>query len=181
MNEKLDQSIKSHNTIDLNQSESRLNNSSFSIISTNTIRRKNVYNLKENLNFEEDSNTKFQLFLNSYSPIKNILFFLDSKNNVWELVKRTDLNKFNIYENVENLRSVARMKENLSISNRSRFICTTPKSKSFLIDADDSPKSKLLNIKIKHNDISFNSQSELDISRINDLNFSNFIRDINNE
>jgi hypothetical protein len=181
MTEKLDQSVKSHNTIDLNESESKLNYSSFSIISTNTIKRKNVYNLKENLKFDEDSNSKFQIFLNSYSPIKNILFFLDSKNNVWELVKRTDLNHFNIYENVDNIRSIAGIKENLSVTNRSRFLCITPKSKSFCIDADDSPKSKLLNIKIKNNDISFNSQSELDISRINDLNFSNFIRDINNE
>jgi hypothetical protein len=157
---------------------SHLNNSSFSIISTNTIKRK--CNLKEKFNLEGEIFNKFQDFLNSYTPSKNILFLVDTHNNLWELIKRADIHPNNITNNMENLISVISIiKDYGTYSNRSRLQYATPKSNYFGMEQDDSPKSRLINIEIKENEISFNKESELDISKLTDLNFSNLIRDIN--
>jgi hypothetical protein len=121
--------------------------------------------IKEKFNFDTNF-SKFQDFLNSYSSNKNILLFIDSKNNFWELVKRNDLNINIINSNCENIISISNaLKSNV-------FICD---------DQLDSPKSKLLNIEIKDNcdDKSSLNGSELDISKVTDFNLSHFIRDMN--
>jgi hypothetical protein len=175
MKQKLEQSNAS---INLNESYSHLNNSSFSIISTNTIKRK--YNVKDHFHLDGETHTKFQEFMSHCSPSKNILFFLDSFNNIWELIKRIDLEANTLLGNSENIVSVTSIiKENIVISNRSKLNWITPKSKFCIIDHEESPRSKLLNIEIKDNEISFNRESELDISKITDMNFSHIIRDIN--
>jgi len=136
--------------------------------------------LKERFNLEGETYIKLQDFLNSYTPSKNLLFLLDSKNNFWELVKRVDINKNNIINNTDNLISITSiLKENCTLSNRSRMQCTYPKSKFFCIEREDSPRSKLINIEIKDNEISFNKESELEISKITDLNISNLMKDLN--
>ena len=57
----------------------------------------NNYNLKDNYLINEN----FSLFINKINMKKDILFLIDGKNNVWELVKRGDLTKEQIekYEN----------------------------------------------------------------------------------
>ncbi len=116
--------------------------------------------------------TKFQEFLNSYKPNKNILIMLDSKNNFWELVKRQDLTSNILLGNFENLLSITSMKNIGFNSNRSG----AGLNKFFCLDPEDSPKSKLLNIEIKENE---GNISELDMSKLTELNFSNLIKDMN--
>lgn len=135
-----------------------LNNSIISDRSATNQPHQKKYNLKEKFNFDANMK-KFQDFLISYNPSKNILLFVDSKNNFWELIKRNDLNMTVLNNNSENI-----------ISATSGMF-----TNKFLIDHadDDSPKSKLFNIEIK--DYSLNN-SELDISKVTDYNF---LRDLN--
>jgi hypothetical protein len=144
-----------------------LNNSVMSNRSANTMNKK--YNLKEKFTMDYNM-TKFQEFLNFYNSSKNILVFVDSKNNFWEIVKRNDLN-MNIFlnNNCENIVSIAsgQINTNNNEFNSNRFIN---------IDGEDSPKSKFYNLEIK--DRSLNN-SEMDISRMTDFNISHFIRDMN--
>ena len=87
-----------------------------------------------------------------------------------------DINKNNIINNTDNLVSITSiLKDNSTLSNRSRLQCTTPKSKLFCMEREDSPRSRLINIEIKDNEISFSKESELDISKITDLNISNLM------
>jgi len=125
---------------------------------------KKKYNLKENLNFENNM-SKFQEFLNSYIINKNILIFIDSRNNLWELVKRTDLNMNILNNNCENL---------VSIISRAKIHGSVDLNR-------ESPKSKLINIEIKdhYDDISSLNGSELDISKVTDFNLSHLIVDMN--
>ena len=60
-------------------------------------KKNNNYNLKDNYLINEN----FSLFINKINMKKDILFLIDGKNNVWELVKRGDLTKEQIekYEN----------------------------------------------------------------------------------
>jgi len=125
---------------------------------------KKKYNLKENLNFENNM-SKFQEFLNSYIINKNILIFIDSRNNLWELVKRTDLNMNILNNNCENL---------VSIISRTKIHESVELNR-------ESPKSKLINIEIKdhYDNISSLNGSELDISKVTDFNLSHLIVDMN--
>jgi hypothetical protein len=136
LKEKLD-----HSTISLN--ESALNTSILSNVSTHTIKKK--YNIRENI--DTKSCTKFQEFLESFNENKNLLLFVDGGFNMWELVKRNDLNVHNLL-NYENITSILN------------------KNKYFIED-------KLLNIEIKENDEG-KSVMDLDISKVTDLNISQF-------
>jgi hypothetical protein len=117
--------------------------------------------MKERINFE--NMTRFQEFLNTYIPNKNVLLFLDSKNSFWELVKRTDLTINYLINNVDNILSVTSGID-------------TKQYNSNNVEGEESPISKFYNLEIK--DRSCNN-SDLDISRMTDLNISHFIRDIN--
>jgi hypothetical protein len=145
-----------------------LNNSVLSCtsnISSTSINKK--YNLKEKFTLDYNM-TKFQDFLNAYIPSKNLLLFVDSKNNFWEIVRRYDLDSRGLSSGVEGIMSVT------SLTNAgNEFYNATNRSK---LDLEDSPKSKFYNLEIK--DRSMNN-SELDISRNLDFNISNFIREIN--
>lgn len=140
-----------------------LNNSVISHRSSTTVKKK--FNLKDKFVFDSNM-SKFHDFLNCFNPSKNILLFVDSKNNFWELVKRNDLTLNIVMNNCENIMSVT------SGLKTNKFVCG---------DAEDSPKSKLLNIEIKDNfdDRSSLNNSELDISKVTDFNLSHFIRDMN--
>jgi hypothetical protein len=147
---------KSKLTERLNESFSSLNdsgvfnNSILSNLSTNTIKKK--YNLKDNM--DNKNLTKFQEFLIQYSENKNLLLLVDSKNTVWELVKRTDISVSNIV-NGDNI---------VSIVNKLKDVYNV--------------EEKLLNIEIKDN-YDNRSISELDISKVTDLNISNLLRETN--
>ncbi len=144
-----------------------LNNSVLSYtsnVSATSINKK--YNLKEKFTLDYNM-TKFQDFLNMYAPSKNILLFVDSRNNFWEIVRRTDLDSRGLSSGVDGIMSVTYLTGNdfnHNHNNNSRM------------DLEDSPKSKFYNLEIK--DRSMNN-SELDISRNLDFNISNFIREIN--
>lgn len=142
--------------------ESDLNNS---IISTQSIGKvKSKYNLKEKM--DNANLTKFQEFLNTYNHNKNILLLVDSKNTIWELVKRSDLNINNIstMDNITSLVSISYNKdENSENANKNNL-----------------PDDKLLNIEIKdYEDKSF-INSDMDISKVTDFNISALIRDTQN-
>jgi hypothetical protein len=165
MKEKLEQSHRSissnkskYHSANLNES-SILNSSAISGNCSNTIKKK--YNMKERINFE--NMTKFQEFLNVYNPNKNVLLFLDSKNSFWELVKRNDLSINYLISNVDNIISVTSGLDAKQYNSNNIY-------------GEESPKSKFYNLEIK--DRSCNN-SDLDISRMTDLNISHFIRDIN--
>jgi hypothetical protein len=143
-----------------------MNNSYISNISSNTVKKK--YNLKEKFNLDSNM-TKFQEFLNSYNATKNILLFVDSKNNFWEILKRNDLSMNIFMNNYDNITSItSKINANYNLNNK------------FLnIDMDDHSDMKFDNLEIKEDNRSLNN-SELDISRVTDCNnFSHFIRDMN--
>ena len=140
LKEKLD------NSMSLN--ESSLNNSIISNMSTNTIKKK--YNVRDNL--EMNGLTKFQEFLESFVETKNLLFLVDSSNNIWELVRRNDLTVHSL-TNSDHLRSVIhKYRDNYDVG------------------------EKLLNIEIKDIDDG-KSFNDLDISKVTDLNISQILRD----
>lgn len=132
---------------------------------------------------EAETLTKFQEFLSSYLPSKNILFLIDSNHNIWELVKRIDLQSnslINNYDKYPSVRSIIKQNYEFSNTNKlNRKSSNFSKSKFILIDDEDTPRSKLLNIEIKEDEMSFNRESELDISKVTDMNLSHLIRDIN--
>jgi hypothetical protein len=140
LKEKLD------NSMSLN--ESSLNNSILSNMSTNTIKKK--YNIRDNL--ESNGLTKFQEFLESFIETKNLIFLVDSFNNIWELVRRNDLTIYTL-TNSDNLKSVTH-------KNRDNY------------DVGE----KLLNIEIKEIDDG-KSFNDLDISKVTDLNISHLLHD----
>jgi hypothetical protein len=135
LKEKLDCSI-------LSQNESCLNTSILSNISTNTIKKK--YNIRENIDLK--CCTRFQDFLESFNENKNLLLFVDGGLNIWELVRRNDLN-MNCLKSYDNITSILN------------------KDKYFV--------DKLLNIEIKENEEG-KSVMDLDISKVTDLNISQF-------
>ncbi len=137
-----------------------LNSSFISNRSSNNNVKKKI-NLKDKFNF--DSN-KLQDFLNLYSFNKNVLLFVDSKNNIWEIIKRKDL-CINSIGNCENISSVI-----------SGFVSNYQGDG----DSECSGINKFGNLEIKDNfeDKSLNG-SELDISKVTDFNLSHYIRDMN--
>ncbi len=64
-----------------------LNSSIASSLSKGRIKTK--YNLTEKI--DNKNLTKFQEFLSTYNQNKNVLLLVDSKNNIWEFVRRPDL------------------------------------------------------------------------------------------
>ena len=130
MKEKLNQSIYSSNNNNLNNSfisnnssiihnnnnisyisgNSSLNNSiiSASSSSINSSHRNSRFYGRKKFNIKDrfciDDN--FTEFLSSYNQYKDILFFIDSNENVWELVKRVDLNINNISNYNSNVKSI---------------------------------------------------------------------------
>lgn len=143
-------------------------NSSFVSHRSNTSINKK-YNLKDNFNFDQNSMTKFQEFLNSYNSSKNVLLFSDSKNNYWEIVRRPDITSNTLLNKSENIVSVV---SGMYLQN-SELLKSGNKSKNY--DNDEYlNQSKFYNIEIKDRSL---NQSELDISKFTDLNMSFCIRD----
>lgn len=94
-----------------NVNESSLNSSIISGISTATVRKK--FNIKDRFTFDDNLTD----FLSNYNQYKNILFLIDNKGNVWELVKRIDLTMNNIINNPSNMKSIVfceKIQDNLS-------------------------------------------------------------------
>lgn len=94
-----------------NINESSLNSSIISGISTATVRKK--FNIKDRFTFDDNLTD----FLSNYNQYKNILFLIDNKGNVWELVKRIDLTMNNIINNPSNMKSIVfceKIQDNLS-------------------------------------------------------------------
>jgi len=127
------------------------------------------YNLREKM--DNKNLTKFQEFLNTYNHNRNILLLVDSKNTIWELVKRPDLSISNLstMENISSLNSINKKDENI-ISNNNYY----SNNNSNFVD------EKLLNIEIKENEDRSFINSELDISKVTDFNISALIRDTQN-
>jgi hypothetical protein len=161
MMEKIQQSIRDRDR-DQSLNESSILDQSFtSNISTQTVKKK--LNLKEK--FENKNLIKFQEFLSSYKHNKQLLLLVDNKNCVWELVKRNDLNIYSLARENENLISI-----------------TSALYQTNLLNIEDSPKSKLLNIEIKDNyDNRSLNNSELDISKVSEFNISHYIRETCND
>lgn len=150
LKETLEQSYRSMNNSIIDDTSS-VNNSLISNVSSNNMRKNCKYNLKEK--FSDMNMAKLKDFLNSYNPSKNILLFVDSKNNIWELIKRNDLNLNILNYHCENI-----------ISATSGLFT----NKFLNEDGEDSQISKFLNIEIKENSL---NNSELDISKMTDFNF----------
>ncbi len=131
MKEKLNQSIYSSNNNNLNNSfisnnssiiqnnnnnisyisgNSSLNNSiiSASSSSINSSHRNSRFYGRKKFNIKDrfciDDN--FTEFLSSYNQYKDILFLIDNNENVWELVKRVDLNINNISNYNSSVKSI---------------------------------------------------------------------------
>lgn len=147
----------------LNESD-YLNNSIASAKSKGRIKSK--YNLKEKM--DNKNLTKFQEFLNTYNQNKNILLLVDSKNTVWELVKRPDLSIASL-STVENITSIG---SGINLNKDENY--NSNNNTSNIVD------EKLLNIEIKENEDKSFVNSELDISKVTDFNISALIRDTQN-
>ncbi len=130
MKEKLNQSIYSSNNnlnnsfISNNSSVIHNNNNNISYISGNSSlnnsiisassssinsshRNSNFYGRKKfNIKDRFCIDDNFTDFLSSYNQYKNILFLIDNNDNVWELVKRIDLNINTISNYNSNVKSV---------------------------------------------------------------------------
>lgn len=94
-----------------NVNDSSLNISIISGISTAKVRKK--FNIKDRFTFDDNLTD----FLSNYNQYKNILFLIDNKGNVWELVKRIDLTMNNIINNPTNMKSIVfceKINDNLS-------------------------------------------------------------------
>ncbi len=117
----------------------------------------NKINLKENLEDNKESLKNFEKLLNDYDPdSKDILLFIDNKNNIWELIKRNDLK-------IETL-------------NSSHELVSYNK---LIMDLRNDKRLMEENILDIHNS-SFNN-SDLDISKGSDCNLSNIVKEtINN-
>ena len=83
-----------------NLNESSLNCSVISCVSQTNVRRK--FNIKDKFILEDNLTD----FLNNYNQYKNILFLVDNKGNIWELIKRIDLNTHIITNNPSSLKSL---------------------------------------------------------------------------
>ena len=166
----LENSFSNYNHANL-MSDSDLNSS---VVSTQG-KIKSRYNLKEKM--DNKNLTKFQEFLNTYNQNKNVLLLVDSKNNVWELVKRTDLSTANLstMENITSMNSGLNFNNFIRDDNYLSIGGGSNKINSNFID------EKLLNIEIKENDDKSFANTELDISKVTDFNISGLIRFTQND
>jgi hypothetical protein len=127
-----------------------MNNSFLTNLSTNTIKKK--YNIKDHM--DNKGLTRFQEFLNQYHENRNLLLLVDSRNTIWELIRRNDLSVNNILDGPCVVSILTKLKDTYNV------------------------EEKLLNIEIKDN-YDNRSVSELDISKVTDLNISHFLRETN--
>jgi hypothetical protein len=141
-----------------------LNSSIASSLSKGRIKTK--YNLTEKI--DNKNLTKFQEFLSTYNQNKNVLLLVDSKNNIWEFVRRPDLSIASLSTN-ENITSIL---SNIGVKKQNNY--NSNLNNSNIID------EKLLNIEIKENEEKSFINSELDISKVTDFNLSALIRDTQN-
>ena len=148
MTEKLNQSIFSNFSVNSRESQKNNNfNNSFvsnnsslnssiisnvlnSSINSNLTNSKKEDKLKINLQEKYLINENFTNYLNNYNQYKNIILFVDNNENIWELIKRNDLNLNDITNNPQNIQSILisdkindklsniEIKENSSNSNR---------------------------------------------------------------
>jgi hypothetical protein len=168
--ERLDTSI--FNSENLNSSyvhsTSKLNNSyvknnEYNYLNNNV--NNTCYNLNEKM--EEKQLTKFQEFLTGFNSNKNILLLIDGKGLIWELIKRKDLDISRL-SNDEYVTSCCSIfdKDNYKEKNK--------------IYGNEVLNDKLLNIEIKEDEDKSYINSELDISKVSDMNISQLIKDTNN-
>ena len=143
LNYNLNISQQNNNNIDiLNIKNENINNKNI-----NT-KKNNNYNLKDNYLINEN----FSLFINKINMKKDILFLIDGKNNVWELIKRGDLTKEQIqkYENEKEkdnrIKSVLNLCDN-KCNNLIDIINKNENNKNY-IEKEDIDEN-LLDIKIK--------------------------------
>lgn len=130
----------------LNDSMSILNSSINSTVSTNNKRK---FNLKERFNFDKNLSE----FLFSYNPKKNVLVLVDSKGDVWELIKRKDLNANVIKNHPDSIKSIV--------------------ANDYMNGVKDNESE---NIIIKEGDGSLLNKSELEIGK-GEMNLSKVIKD----
>ncbi len=162
--------------------ESDLNNSVISTQSKGKIRSR--YNLKEKM--DGKNLTKFQEFLNTYNQKKNVLLLVDSKNTVWELLKRPDLSIANLstMENISSLSTALNVNSKNNYGNNCNDNNFNSDGKSLknniYLNNSNLVDEKLLNIEIKENEDKSFANSELDISKNTDFNISALIRDTQN-
>ena len=100
-----------NNNISYISGNSSLNNSIISASSSSIAsshRNSHFYNGRRKFNIKDRFSIEdnFTDFLTHYNQYKNILFLIDNNDNVWELVKRIDLNINTIINNPSNLKSV---------------------------------------------------------------------------
>lgn len=132
-----------------------LNQSFVSNMTHNTVKQK--INIKDRFN----TDPKFVDFFIDYDPAKNLLFMVDGKQNIWEVVTREDLS-IDCLLNCENLYSIT---------------TTTMAKRNKFEQINDNDQNRLLNIEIKDNhDEKCFSNSEFNISKITDLNISNLMK-----
>lgn len=165
LRDKLNQSINSHSNQSLNNSvihshssyasykninmndSSILNNSIISNISTQTVKKK--INIKDR--FQISGNLTD--FLSNYSQLKNILFLIDNRGIVWELIMRIDINP--------------------------NMITSNPSSMKSILCCDRTLDDKLHHIEIRD---PFDNQSlaasEEDFGKYSDFNISKYIKEI---
>ncbi len=130
----------------LNDSMSILNSSINSTVSTNNKRK---FNIKERFNFDKNLSE----FLCSYNPKKNVLVLVDSKGDVWELIKRKDLNANVIKNHPDSIKSIV--------------------ANDYMSGLKDNESE---NIIIKEGDGSLLNKSELEIGK-GEMNLSKVIKD----
>ncbi len=100
-----------NNNISYISGNSSLNNSIISASSSSIAsshRNSHFYNGRRKFNIKDRFSIEdnFTDFLTHYNQYKNILFLIDNNDNVWELVKRIDLNINTIINNPSNLKSI---------------------------------------------------------------------------
>lgn len=163
LKEHLDQSFYSNRSINsnmssssnrnqLNDSMSILNSSTNSVLSNRGLRTK--FNLKERFNFDKNLNE----FLANFNPKKNILLLIDNKGEVWELIKRKDLNANNIKTHPDNVKSVI----------KNEFFVGLEKIKT-----EENENDSII---IKEVDGSLLNKSEVELGK-DDVNLSKFIKE----
>ena len=148
INQSMNQSvIHSHNMSYMSSNNNSKENSlNSSFVSTNTVRRK--FNIKDRFVLDDNLTD----FLNNYNQYKDILFLIDNKGNVWELIKRIDLTMNMITAHPTNLKSIV--------------FC-------------EKIQDKLVNIEIKDpfDDRSLITTDE-DLNKYSEFNFSKYIKEI---
>jgi hypothetical protein len=162
ISENMNNSYIQSNSI-LNNSFVRNNDSSYNNANNNNINNTN-YNLYEKM--EDKQLTKFQEFLSGFNSNKNILLLVDGKGLIWEIIKRNDLD-ISRFSNEEYITSFS------SILDKDKY-----KGQNKILE-NENFEEKFMNIEIKENEDKSFINSELDISKVSDMNISQLIKDSN--